>query len=89
MSSFENNVAFAPGFEIAPTKNPIGFVYGEDVKHGKPDPEVYYKMLNKYYWINNDNIHIYEDSDVGILAAVKSGINLNNLIIIDEFYETY
>ena len=31
MSSFENNMAFAPGFEIAPTKNPIGFVYGEDV----------------------------------------------------------
>ena len=24
-------MAFAPGFEIAPTKNPIGFVYGEDV----------------------------------------------------------
>ena len=64
-------------------------VYGEDVENGKPDPEVYYKMLNKYYWINNDNIHIYEDSDVGILAAVKSGINLNNLIIVDEFYETY
>ena len=24
-------MVFAPGFEIAPTKNPIGFVYGEDV----------------------------------------------------------
>ena len=24
-------MAFAPGFEITPTKNPIGFIYGEDV----------------------------------------------------------
>lgn len=48
-------------------------ITGENVKNGKPDPEVYNKVMEKFSFINPNNITIFEDSDVGYLAAHKSG----------------
>ena len=44
----------------------------EDVKKKKPDPEGFCKAMD-YYKISKDNTIIFEDSDVGIEAAEKSG----------------
>lgn len=45
----------------------------EDVINEKPDPEGYMKALH-FYNIKKENTVIFEDSDVGILAAKESGI---------------
>ena len=47
-------------------------ITGENVKNGKPDPEVYNKVMEKFSFINPNNVTIFEDSDVGYLAAHKS-----------------
>ena len=49
-------------------------ITGEDVKFGKPNPEVYLKALEKLN-IKNDQAIVFEDSDVGCLAAYDAGIN--------------
>lgn len=55
---------------------------GEDVKHGKPNPEIYNNILN-YFNIKPEEALIFEDSEVGIGAAVNAGINY---IKIDNTY---
>lgn len=56
-------------------------ICGEDVKKGKPDPEVYQMTLTKL-GVNSDEVIIYEDSDVGIQAAQCI---TNNVIKIDIY----
>ena len=47
---------------------------GEDVKEGKPDPEVYITSMKALNVKPNETI-VFEDSDIGIEAAVKAGCN--------------
>ena len=47
-------------------------VGGDEVKHGKPDPEIYLKAAAKAGFPAED-CAAFEDSDIGILAAVRSG----------------
>lgn len=48
-------------------------ITGEDVKEGKPNPEVYLKAL-ELCDCKADEAIVYEDSDVGIQAAEKANI---------------
>ena len=55
-------------------------ITGEDVQHGKPDPEVYKKALaaasfNPHHTIAPEAALVFEDSDTGVQAAVAAGIN--------------
>ena len=59
-------------------------ITGEDVSNGKPDPEVYNKIIMKYPFVSLDNIYIYEDSDVGFLAAHKSCVPNKNIIDVNN-----
>ena len=54
-------------------------ICGDDVKHGKPDPEVYNVSMNKLN-VSSDEIIIFEDSVAGIEAA---NCVTNNIIKID------
>ena len=47
----------------------------KNVKKKKPDPEGFCKAMD-YYKISKDNTIIFEDSDVGIEAAEKSGASV-------------
>lgn len=49
-------------------------ITGEDVKFGKPNPEVYDKAL-ELLKVNKDSALVFEDSDTGCLAAYDAGIN--------------
>ena len=53
-------------------------VTGEDVNHGKPDPEVYLKAIEKLGCENLNEVLVFEDSEVGIKAAEAAG--LSNII---------
>lgn len=44
----------------------------EDVKNKKPDPEGYFKAM-RYFDVSNKESFIFEDSEVGIEAAKRSG----------------
>ena len=60
-------------------------ITGENVKNGKPDPEVYNKVIEKYSFVESDNIHIFEDSDVGLLAAHHSNAKDKNIVDITKW----
>ena len=45
---------------------------GDQVRNGKPDPEIYHKAAESLNRSASDCI-IFEDSDPGVLAAVRSG----------------
>ena len=66
-------------------------ITGDNVNNGKPDPEVYQKIIMKYPFVSTDNIYIYEDSDAGFLAAHKSGvkniIDVNNVFAFNKFVD--
>lgn len=47
---------------------------GEDVQHGKPDPEIYNKVL-AHFGIQPSEALIFEDSEVGMKAAEAAGVN--------------
>ena len=47
-------------------------IFGEDVIQGKPDPECYKKVINKLNLKAKDCL-IFEDSQVGIIAAQSTG----------------
>ena len=47
---------------------------GEDVKHGKPNPEIYNTVLERLNILPSEAM-VFEDSSVGIEAAKQSGIN--------------
>lgn len=46
---------------------------GEDVKNGKPDPEIFLKVLKKFNYQPEDAL-IFEDSHAGFVASVNAGI---------------
>lgn len=50
-------------------------ISAEDVKNKKPDPEGFVKAMN-YFNIDPKDTIIFEDSNVGIEAAIKSGANI-------------
>lgn len=56
---------------------------GEEVREGKPNPEVYLKIL-EYFNIKADCALVFEDSETGVEAAQKAGINY--VIINSQFY---
>lgn len=60
-------------------------ITGENVKNGKPDPEVYNKVMDNYSYIKSSNVTIFEDSDVGLLAAHHSMVNDNNIVNITKW----
>lgn len=45
---------------------------GEDVKNGKPSPEIYNKIM-KHFGVSPQETLIFEDSPVGIEAAISAG----------------
>lgn len=47
---------------------------GEDVRHGKPSPEIYEKVL-LHFGLSPAEVLVFEDSEVGIQAARNAGIN--------------
>lgn len=50
-------------------------IAAEDVENKKPNPEGFIKAIN-YFRIKSEDTLIFEDSNVGIKAAVKSGANV-------------
>lgn len=50
-----------------------GIICGEDVKHGKPKPDIYLATLEACN-CEPDEVVVFEDSDVGIEAAQAAGI---------------
>ena len=48
---------------------------GEDVKYGKPNPEIYYKALIQLD-VNSNEVIIFEDSNAGLLAACSVTSNV-------------
>ena len=46
---------------------------GDDVKNGKPDPEIFLKVLNKFNYHPEDAL-IFEDSKAGFEASINAGI---------------
>lgn len=55
-------------------------ITGEDVQHGKPDPEVYKRALaaasfNPHYTIAPEAALVFEDSETGVQAAINAGID--------------
>lgn len=61
-------------------------VCGDDVKNGKPDPEIFLKAAEKIS-VNPENCIVIEDSLAGIKAAYKGGMNgfhVQDLKIADE-----
>ena len=59
--------ALSPYFEF--------YVSNEDVKHGKPDPEMYIKAISKLD-LDPRECLIVEDNENGIKAAKASGANV-------------
>ena len=50
----------------------------ETVKNKKPDPEVYFTIMN-YFEVNPNKCLIFEDSYTGVLAAIRAGIEVVNI----------
>lgn len=50
-------------------------VYGNQVKHGKPDPETYLKSV-EHFGLKPEECIVFEDSSVGAQAAYNGNINL-------------
>lgn len=57
-------------------------IAGEDVEYGKPNPEIYHKVLEHLNVLPNEAL-VFEDSEVGINAARNAEINY---IIINNRY---
>ena len=53
----------------------------DDVKNGKPDPEGFLKAM-EYFKVKPENTIIFEDSDVGLVAARKTGASI---CVVDDF----
>lgn len=58
-------------------------VTGDDVIHGKPNPEVYNVVKQKLGITDNSEVLVFEDSDVGIQSAQVAG--LYNIIKVNEY----
>lgn len=53
----------------------------DDVTNGKPDPEGFFKAM-EYFKVKPENTIIFEDSEVGLTAARKTGASV---CIVDDF----
>ncbi|KAH0789094.1 haloacid dehalogenase-like hydrolase family protein [Histomonas meleagridis] len=49
-------------------------VCGDEVEHGKPEPDLFLAALHKWDGIKAENALVFEDSPLGILAANRAGI---------------
>ena len=58
-------------------------IAGEDVEHGKPNPEIYKKVLKKLN-VQPSEALVFEDSPVGIEAAVAA--NLSYVQITKDYF---
>lgn len=58
---------------------------GENVKQGKPNPEIYLKVLEQMSVTPNEAL-VFEDSKVGFEAASASGINY---LPINQYFFNY
>lgn len=56
---------------------------GEDVRHGKPSPEIYRNVLQKLN-VTNEEAIVFEDSLIGIEAAKAA--NISYIKITQEFF---
>lgn len=72
-ASRENLYAVLKYFKIENLWDAV--VVGEDVEHGKPDPEVYNITKDKLDVKDDSEVIVFEDTEVGIEAANKAGIN--------------
>ncbi len=45
---------------------------GNDVKNGKPDPEIYFRVMDSLQVLPSDTL-IFEDTEIGVFAAQASG----------------
>ena len=45
---------------------------GNDVRHGKPDPEIYVRVMEALH-VRPEETLIFEDTEIGIQAAQASG----------------
>lgn len=50
-------------------------VFGDEVKKGKPDPEIYLKSV-EHFGYKPENCYVFEDSPNGAQAAIDGNINL-------------
>lgn len=57
---------------------------GEDVKEGKPHPEIYLKVM-KELGVSPEESLVFEDSCVGIESAKSAGIN--HILVNKEYFE--
>lgn len=80
-ASRDNLYALLKYFSIASCFDVI--VTGDDVKNGKPDPEVYNVVKSRLGVIDNSEVLVFEDSEVGIKSAEAAGIN--NIIRINTY----
>ena len=55
-------------------------ITGEDVVHGKPDPECYLLAM-KQLKVKPSDCVIFEDSDVGVAAATATGAHVIRVVI--------
>lgn len=53
---------------------------GEDVINGKPNPEIYLKVLEKFN-LQPEEALVFEDSEIGMIAAQNAGISFLQIII--------
>ena len=49
-------------------------ICGDEVKHGKPEPDLFLAALSKFEGIKPEEALVFEDSPLGILAANRAGI---------------
>ena len=49
-------------------------ICGDEVQHGKPEPDLFLAALHKWDGIKAENALVFEDSPLGILAANRAGI---------------
>ena len=59
-------------------------VSNEDVKKGKPEPDIYLKAIN-HFGLNPSECLILEDNENGIKAAKASGAHL---LIVEQIADT-
>ena len=55
-----------------------GIKVPETVKNKKPDPEVYFTIMN-HFGVKPEDCLIFEDSFTGVLAANRAGIEVVNV----------
>jgi HAD superfamily hydrolase (TIGR01509 family) len=60
------------------------FLSNEDVKHGKPSPDIYYKCFERAQ-VSPQEVLICEDSPVGRKAAYSSGAHVCPIEDVDDF----